>query len=49
MSLDRNTVSRATAEHIRHLERHGPLSERQKREIRRMHERIARKVEARNG
>jgi len=46
MALDRTTVDRTAAEHIRRLGECGRLTDRRKRDIRKLHERIARKVEA---
>jgi len=45
MPLNRNIVERIAAEHIRRLQQHGQVSAEQKRHIREMHERIARKVD----
>ena len=46
MPLDRNTVERTAAAHIRRLARGGALSPEKKHRIRKMHERLARKVAA---
>lgn len=46
MPLDRNAVERTAAEHVRRIEQRGALSAEQKRRIRKMHERIAQKVNA---
>lgn len=45
MPLNRTTVDRTAADHIRRLARHGELTDAEKRDIRKLHERIARKVE----
>lgn len=45
MGLDRNTVDRAAAEHVRQLRAAGArLTEADRRAIRRLHERIAEKA-----
>jgi len=45
MPLDRNTVDKAAGAHIRQIQQVRRVSEDEKREIRKLHERIARKVE----
>jgi len=48
MTLDRKTVDETAAAHIRQLrERGAPVTEEDKRRIRREHERIAQKVQQR--
>ncbi len=45
MALTRSTVDRTAADHIRQLARYGHVTDRRKREIRKLHERVAQKVE----
>lgn len=48
MPLDRNTVDATAAKHIRDLQKLRPVSDTERREIRKLHERAAAKVDARH-
>lgn len=45
MPLDRNAVDKGAGEHIRRLQQMRGVSEKEKAKIRKMHERMARKVD----